>query len=82
MPNTLSPYPSLADLPSGANAVLLRFDSGKEAIGRLTSLGFTPGASISMVQNSGRGPLVVIVRGTRIALGRGEAQKILVSKEA
>jgi len=31
-----------------------------------------------MVQNFGRGPIIVMVRGTRIALGRGEAQKIIV----
>jgi len=32
-----------------------------------------------MVQNFGRGPIIVMVRGTRIALGRGEAQKIIVT---
>jgi len=31
-----------------------------------------------MVQNFGRGPLIVLVRGTRLALGRGEAAKIKV----
>ena len=48
-------------------------------VSRLSSLGFTPGARVTMVQNFGRGPIIVIVRGTRIALGRGEAQKIVVT---
>lgn len=31
-----------------------------------------------MVQNFARGPLIVALRDTRLALGRGEAEKILV----
>jgi ferrous iron transport protein A len=48
---------------------------------RLASLGFTPGARIAMTQNYGRGPLIVTVRGTCVALGRGEAEQILVQPE-
>lgn len=47
---------------------------------RLVSLGFTPGVDVEIVQNFGRGPMIVKVRGTRIALGRGEAEKISVSR--
>ncbi|MBN2258528.1 MAG: ferrous iron transport protein A [Anaerolineaceae bacterium] len=34
-----------------------------------------------MTQNIGYGPLIVTVRGTRVALGRREAAKILVERE-
>ena len=51
-----------------------------EAI-RLVSLGFTPGAEVSMAQNYGFGPLIVNVRGTRVALGRVEAAQIFVEKK-
>jgi ferrous iron transport protein A len=44
----------------------------------LASLGFTPGTLVNMSQNYGRGPLIVTVRGTRVALGRGEAERIVV----
>ncbi len=47
---------------------------------RLATLGFTPGATLTMVQNFGRGPLIVNIRSTRIALGRGEAAKVLVER--
>jgi ferrous iron transport protein A len=47
---------------------------------RLATLGFTPGAKLTMVQNFGRGPLIVSIRGTRIALGRGEATKVRVAR--
>ena len=38
---------------------------------------FTPGTPITMVQNAKR-PLIVSIRDTRVALGRGESQKILI----
>lgn len=71
----------LADLPKGSSAVYLGINAGREAAGRLTSLGFTPGARIVVIQNYGRGPLVVSVRGTRVALGREEARHILIQPE-
>lgn len=51
-----------------------------EAI-RLVSLGFTPGAEINMAQNYGFGPLIVSVRGTRVALSRVEAAKIFIERK-
>jgi ferrous iron transport protein A len=45
---------------------------------RLAALGFTPGAVVKMLQNLGHGPILVTVRDTRIALGRGEARRIWV----
>jgi ferrous iron transport protein A len=47
-------------------------------VSRLAALGFTIGAEVTMVQNFGHGPLIVLVRDTRVALGRGEAAKVLV----
>jgi ferrous iron transport protein A len=47
-------------------------------INRIASLGFTPGAEVMLLQNFGRGPLIASVRGSRLALGRGEAEHILV----
>jgi ferrous iron transport protein A len=47
-------------------------------VNRLATLGFIPGQRVDMVQNFGVGPLIVSVQNTRIALGRGEARKILV----
>ena len=45
---------------------------------RLTAMGLIAGAPVEVLQNHGSGPLLVWVRDTRIALGRGEAIKILV----
>jgi ferrous iron transport protein A len=70
----------LAELGTGECATLIALGPGKGICGRLTSLGFTPGVEIHMLQNYGRGPLVVTVRGARVALGRGEARKITVQR--
>ncbi|MGE5073610.1 MAG: FeoA family protein [Anaerolineae bacterium] len=73
---------ALSELAADKLATILSFASGKLEIMRLASLGFTPGALVSMTQNYGRGPLIVTVRGTRVALGRGEAAQIFVQPES
>lgn len=44
---------------------------------RLRELGLTPGVELSVVQDSG-GPLLVSVRGSRVALGRDLAENLYV----
>lgn len=73
---------SLAELKPGEHAALIEIHAGKGALGRMSSLGFTPGVDVEMIQNYGHGPLIVTVRGTRIALGRLEAEKLLVQRIA
>jgi ferrous iron transport protein A len=71
----------LDELAPGEQGTLLAFTDERQVTNRLASLGFTPGVSVNMTQNFGRGPLIVTVRGTRVALGRGEAARILVERE-
>ncbi len=72
----------LASLAPNAVGIVQYLAGGRGLASRLATLGFTPGARVDMVQNFGRGPIIVMVRGTRIALGRGEAQKIIVTPVA
>jgi ferrous iron transport protein A len=53
-------------------------EGGSGFVGRLAALGFTPGAEVAVVRNSGRGPVIVSVLDTQIALGRGQADRVLV----
>jgi ferrous iron transport protein A len=69
----------LSALAPGKAGVVSRLAGGAGFMSRLAALGFTPGATLTMVQNFGRGPLIVSIRGTRIALGRGEAAKVYVT---
>jgi ferrous iron transport protein A len=72
---------SLSALAPGEMGVVRELTGGWGFMSRLATLGFTPGAKLTMVQNFGRGPLIVNIRDTRIALGRGEAAKVYVARE-
>jgi ferrous iron transport protein A len=77
-PTNHPPAVSLAELPTGTRAVVRALRGGQELMSRLTALGLVAGAPVEVLQNRGRGPLLVRVCDTRIALGRGEAVKVLV----
>jgi ferrous iron transport protein A len=69
---------SLSAVEKGRSVSIQQIRGGHNFLSRLASLGFTPGTRLRIVQNYGRGPLIVSLRDTRVALGRGEASKILV----
>ena len=69
---------SLSAQPAGRQARVHSLDGGHEFRSRAANLGFTIGAPLTVVQNYGRGPMLVSLRGTLVALGRGEAAKVLV----
>lgn len=68
----------LPALKAGETGVVIDLVGGRGLVSRLATLGFTPGAPVTIVQNYGHGPIIVTIRDTRIALGRGEAGKIRV----
>jgi ferrous iron transport protein A len=73
---------SLADLRTSERGVVAALGGGRSVLQRLASMGFTPGATVEVVQNYGWGPLIVTTRGSRVALGRGEARHVAVEREA
>jgi len=64
----------------GQPLLLIRIDGGKDVTRRLVELGLTPGVKLRLIQDSG-GPVILAVRDSRIALGRGMANKIIVLPE-
>lgn len=49
---------------------------------RLADMGLTPGTRVTVVKSAPlHGPLEVLVRGSRLALGRGVAERIYVEVE-
>lgn len=68
-------------LPSAQSSVIVALQGGRGLVSRLAALGFVPGAAIEMVQNYGGGPLIVRVHGAQVALGRGEAARVLIQPE-
>jgi len=72
---------SLGELQSGESAVIKNFGGGRGSLGRCLSLGFTPGSIIKMVENYRRGPVLVRVHDTEVAIGRQLAEKISVVRK-
>ena len=71
-----TPTRTLADLPAGAAGVVHTLRGGRGLTSRLLDLGLTPGVEVTVVQNRGRGALIVLVRDVRVALGRGQARMV------
>jgi Fe2+ transport system protein FeoA len=68
----------LSDLPAGKMGVVCRLEGDKEFMNRVASLGFTPGAQVSVLNNPSRGPMIVSMYNAHLALGRQEADLIQV----
>ena len=71
----------LNSLGTGEVGVVQNLNGGRGFISRAAALGFAPGTEITMLQNYRRGPLIVVVRDTHVALGRGEAAKIQIRRQ-
>ncbi len=72
----------LSQVQTGEVVTVNSLHEGNELNRRLASLGFTPGVDVEIMQNFGHGPMIVSVRGTKVAIGRGEAEKICVNRIA
>jgi ferrous iron transport protein A len=70
----------LDQLDPGMRAVVSELRGGREFASRLAGMGISVGSQIKVLQNPAHGSLLVLVRDTRIALGRGVAAKILVKE--
>jgi ferrous iron transport protein B len=73
---------TVAELQPGQNVKIRKLEGNRGYRARLAALGFTLGAPLKLVRKSTRGPLLVSLRGTQIALGYDEASGIVVSPEA
>lgn len=69
---------AISQMPAGARGIIRSLTGGHQCVRRLANLGFTAGAAIEVRQNHHRGPVLVALRGTLIALGRHEAERIFV----
>ncbi len=71
----------LSTLRTGDTAIIEGFEAGKGLRHRLLAMGIVPGEPVHIVRAGGSGPVVVRVKDSRVMLGRGMANKILVSIE-
>jgi ferrous iron transport protein A len=75
--NAEQPEP-LSALRAGCRGVILSLEGGHSFRSRVANLGFTIGTEVIVRQNYGHGPVLVVVRGALVALGRREAAQMLV----
>ena len=67
----------LTMISPGQTVKLVEISTGRKLKHRLTELGLTPGVELQVMQDQG-GPLLLSVYNSRLALGRGMANKIMV----
>ena len=68
---------SALTLSTGEEGIIADVSGGIALAGRLAAMGIAPNTKIRMLQNSG-GRVIVQVADTRVALGRGEAERISI----
>ncbi len=64
----------------GKRVKIFSLEGGRGMQERLTSMGLGPGAEIEVVRKGAPGPCIVAVKETRLAIGAGMAQRIMVSE--
>ena len=69
---------ALTTLAPGQRARLVCIEAGRQAVHRLSELGMTPGVELELLHCNSSGPLLLMVRDTRLAVGRGMADKVMV----
>jgi len=69
----------LSTIKTGRTVKLAKVEAGRGLSSRLAAMGLLPKVEITVVSNGYPGPFVVGVKGSRMMLGRGMADKIMVS---
>ncbi len=72
------PILPLSELAPGEHGEVEDLSGGRGLRRRLGELGLTPGTTIEVLAS--RTPILVLVRGSRVALGRGMARKVMVRR--
>lgn len=71
----------LAMLGENMEGVIVGIRGGRGLVRRLVEMGLTIGTRVRVLRSDFPGPVLIEVRGSRIALGRGVAMKVLVMVE-
>ena len=75
-------YMLLKDLQIGESGIVRKINLPFQVERRLQALGMTPGTQISVINRKGKGIMLILLRGTRFALGYNMTRNITVEKGA
>jgi len=68
----------LTDMKERQKGIIISILAGRTANKRLADLGLTPETEIKVLKNAMWCPVEIEVRGSKLAIGRGLASKILI----
>ncbi|HUT29020.1 MAG TPA: FeoA family protein [Sedimentisphaerales bacterium] len=68
----------LSRIKAGQKVKIVLINAGRGLNSRLASMGLLPNTQVTVVRNGHPGPLVISVRDSKMVLGRGMADKIMV----
>ncbi len=69
---------NLLSAADGEKVKVIKIEGSEDLSKRLKELGIYEGAVISVLKNDGINPIIVKVFQSRIAIGRNEAEKVIV----
>ncbi|MBR0396550.1 MAG: FeoA family protein [Eubacteriales bacterium] len=70
----------LSEMKQGETAIVSSVNGDARYVGRITSIGLTPGCKVSIIKNEKNRPLIVFARDTMIALNEKESSNIEVEE--
>ncbi len=68
----------LSRIDPGKEVTLIDIAGGRGIRSKLYSMGLVPGVNLRVLNRSGSGPVIIAVKNSRLAIGRGMAEKIIV----
>ncbi len=68
----------LSTIDQGKEVTLIDIRGGRGVRSKLYSMGLVPGVTLKILNRSGLGPVMIAVKDSRLAIGRGMADKIIV----
>ena len=69
----------LSMVPPGAVVKVVTVRAGWGLQRRLADMGLTPGVQVRVINSQRPGPVIIDIRGSRLALGHGVAHRIMVT---
>jgi len=70
----------LTEVRAGEVVHVSEVDGGHRVTSRLSDMGLYAGTEIEKLRGNGSGPIIIRIGPSRLALGRGVAEKIIVTR--
>ena len=68
----------LAYLPEGKSGVVVDIYASKKLATKLRDMGLVRGTKVKVLKSSKPGPILIEVKGSKLAVGRGISMKVIV----